>query len=1311
MGERIVMETKRICSICGKPLAASAPEGLCPECLLKAGLPTGEDIGSDTETGAARPRFVPPKPEELAALFPQLEILGLIGQGGMGAVYRARQKQLDRMVALKILPPDVGRSPSFSERFAREAKALAKLNHPGIVTLYEFGQVQNAVGARLWSQTQPQHVASTEGAESIGSAAAGAPHTAAPLYDFLMEFVDGMNLGQLLRAGKLAPKEALAIVPQICDALQYAHDRGIVHRDIKPENILLGCEGQVKVADFGIAKLAERGCPSRSGNANAKDSGKSEASLAGGSAAAKTAALPLLTAADKVLGTPQYMAPEQKEHPLEVDHRADIYSLGVVFYQMLTGELPAGKFEPPSHKVQVDVRIDEIVLRALEKNPELRYQQVSEVKTLVETLATSSSIGTLAAASPGIGESIIAGRFNALLALALIAGLLALLFWRSFVPRYVLFSNVDPLGIRMAECMRLPSGLLGLWDDLNSLGFNGGSFGESLSTLILWVLGPLGSSKFLAPVTLCILGMCAWFCFRRLRLAPFAALLGALGVALTSCFFSTACWGVAPMVLGIGMSYLAIGLVASAGRAAGTLERWASYALAGLAAGMGVVEAADVGAVFSLIVFAFVVFYSLVEDGPLPARVVRGVFRTLVVAGFAFFIAGQTFIGLINTQMNGGAGTGQDMQAKDQHWDWATQWSLPKTETLSLIAPGLFGYRMDTPDGGNYWGRIGSDPTIDRWRNNGRQGAQPPGLMRFSGGGYYLGMPVALVALWAGIQAFRKKDSVFTLPERKLLWFWSAVGIVCLLFAFGRFAPFYRLLYALPNFSTIRNPIKFLNLMIFSVSMIFAYGLNALWRQYLVSANSLPPDDRPRNWWSRASRFDRRWAIGCALALGLSLVAWIVYASFREPLERHIQMGGFDEQQAYLIAAFSIGHAGWFVLFFALAAGLLTLIIGRVFAGPRARWGVGLLGLLVVFDLGCANLPWIVHWDYRQKYATNDVIEFFREKPYEHRVAALRFPGPQQPSLLDTLYHIEWAQHHFLYYNIQSLDIVQQPRMPENLAAFETALRPQGSNTLFRMTRRWQLTNTRYLLGSASSLDTLNAELDPTLHRFRIARSFDIVPRGQNPTKLEDLTAVFNTNGQYAIFEFLGALPRAKIYSHWQVITNDQAALEQLGSASFDPEHTLLVDTALPADQATESADRNAAKGETVEFASYASKHIVLNTKADFASVLLLNDRFDPAWRVVVDGQPASLLRCNYIMRGVQLAPGAHTVEFTFQIPIGLPFARVEVERDTQLVEFVFKVPIGLPSYITRSAFGVGLVLIGVLAVAGRRKGASVSRK
>ena len=330
------MGTEQRCSTCGKALEANAPGGLCPECLIKVGLGSGVDPGEDTKTGAIRRGFVPPPVEILAPLFPQLEILELIGKGGMGAVYKARQRELDRIVALKILPPDVGQDAAFAERFTREARALAKLNHPGIVTLYEFGRANG-------------------------------------LYFFLMEYVDGVNLQRLLARGRVSAREALAIVPQICDALQYAHDQGIVHRDIKPENILLDRRGRVKVADFGLAKII--------GNQNEEKPAGGESALAS-SAPSDTS---------KVMGTPQYMSPEQIFAPGEVDHRTDIYALGVVFYQMLTGELPGRKIEPPSSKVRIDVRLDEIVLRALEAKPELRYQQASEVKTMVESISSSSS--------------------------------------------------------------------------------------------------------------------------------------------------------------------------------------------------------------------------------------------------------------------------------------------------------------------------------------------------------------------------------------------------------------------------------------------------------------------------------------------------------------------------------------------------------------------------------------------------------------------------------------------------------------------------------------------------------------------------------------------------------------------------------------------------------------------------------------------------------------------------------------------------------------------------------------------------------
>ena len=295
--------------------------------MLKAGLATQTEGPGGTGPQGTKVVHPPPSPAEIATLFPQLEILECLGRGGMGVVYKARQPRLNRFVALKILAREKEQDAQFAERFTREAQALARLNHPNIVTVHDFGEA----GGHCY---------------------------------LVMEFVDGLNLRQLLQARKMPSDQALTIVPKICEALQYAHEQGVVHRDIKPENILLDKSGRVKIADFGIAKML------------GDESGQQT-----------------LTGAKDAVGTPHYMAPEQIEKPLSVDHRADIYSLGVVFYEMLTGELPLGKFAPPSQKVHIDVRLDEVVLHALEKEPERRYQQASQVKTAVETIAATSPGG------------------------------------------------------------------------------------------------------------------------------------------------------------------------------------------------------------------------------------------------------------------------------------------------------------------------------------------------------------------------------------------------------------------------------------------------------------------------------------------------------------------------------------------------------------------------------------------------------------------------------------------------------------------------------------------------------------------------------------------------------------------------------------------------------------------------------------------------------------------------------------------------------------------------------------------------------
>lgn len=268
---------------------------------------------------------MPPSIEDLDAVLDQYEFLDILGQGGMGAVYQGRQKSMNRLVAIKILPKveDVDEL-RFSERFQREARAMAQMAHPNIVTVYDFGQTDDG---QLF---------------------------------FVMEYVDGTDLSHVIREGPLGQDRIFKWIEQICDALFYAHSKGVVHRDIKPANIMLTKEGNAKVADFGLAKLTGGGI---------------------------TDDLSRLTMTDVAMGTPDYVAPEALISGSEVDHRADIYALGVMIYEMLTGSVPRGAFLPPSKKAGVDVRFDEIVQKAMDPDPETRSQHVTDVsRSLSEIL-------------------------------------------------------------------------------------------------------------------------------------------------------------------------------------------------------------------------------------------------------------------------------------------------------------------------------------------------------------------------------------------------------------------------------------------------------------------------------------------------------------------------------------------------------------------------------------------------------------------------------------------------------------------------------------------------------------------------------------------------------------------------------------------------------------------------------------------------------------------------------------------------------------------------------------------------------------
>ncbi len=253
-------------------------------------------------------------------MLPHYEISHLIAAGGMGAVYAGMQNALDRPVAIKILPPDAARDGESIGRFRTEAKAMARLTHPHIPAVYDF------------------------------DVSAG--------YCYLvMEYIDGWNVHQLITQGELNPDLTYSLLSQVCDALHFAHQRGIVHGDIKPSNLLVSQEGTVKLADFGLAQLT-------------------------GSREDETFS---------PMGTPEYAAPELWQPGIVMDHRADLYSLGCVFYEMLTGAPPQGQFQLPAATLKLDSRVDSVIARCMQPKPDLRYQSAAEIKQAIDAIRQPAS--------------------------------------------------------------------------------------------------------------------------------------------------------------------------------------------------------------------------------------------------------------------------------------------------------------------------------------------------------------------------------------------------------------------------------------------------------------------------------------------------------------------------------------------------------------------------------------------------------------------------------------------------------------------------------------------------------------------------------------------------------------------------------------------------------------------------------------------------------------------------------------------------------------------------------------------------------
>ncbi len=834
------------------------------------------------------------------------------------------------------------------------------------------------------------------------------------------------------------------------------------------------------------------------------------------------------------------------------------------------------------------------------------------------------------------------------------SAVIGFLFRDSFRPGWAHFSNDGPLGSIMMRSLDMPAAIMdGIWYDLFWVGSYGGQFSSSPWAALFWFLGPVGFAKFYPLFAVLFLAMAAWVLFVEMKLPKMAAGVAAIAIALNSNIFSNVCWGLGTRAFCVGYFFIAIA----------ALWNWSGrwkllrVLLAGLSTGLAVVEGADNGAIFSIAVAAFVVFKALNDHGVSAKAFGQGAWRLGLVVVCAGWMAAQTLAGLISTGAVGGGGNQGKEMSPPQRWDWATQWSLPKMETLRVVVPGLFGYRMDTPGGGQYWGDVGRQPGYEQ---------HGQGFSRHSGAGEYAGVLAVLIAAFGVANGFRKKgEGPFADGEKRMIRFWVVLAVISVLLAWGRHAPFYQLVFALPYFSSIRNPMKFMHPFHAILGILMAFGLLALSRLYMANAVSTAGGavDKVQQWWKKANPFERRWTYGLGIALAAGVLGLLMFSASESSvvgnLNNDYSREGSDAGLARAAFSFAKMEILIALLITAISAAAILLIQAKVFAGERAKWAWIVLGILLVLDLSRANAPWIKHYNYEQKYQSNALLDFLRQNPWENRVQMPPFKVNEQYSMLQQFYQVEWLQHQFPYYNIQSLDVAQDPRPPADKVEFLSAL---GGGSA----RVWELTGTRYLFGLAAQdfVNVLNTQLDAGRSRIRAHTPFVLGQTGPGAP----ITLQTNATGPFALLEFTGALPRAKLYSKWEVLPDTTNALARLAAKDFDPTASVV----LASKPGIEPA---AGDPGTVKIDSYSPRRIVLSADSKTPAVLLLNDHFDPNWKATVDGQSVEILRANHLMRGIALKPGTHTVEFALK-------------------------PNSTPLYVTLSAQALGLILLGVLVFA-----------
>lgn len=763
------------------------------------------------------------------------------------------------------------------------------------------------------------------------------------------------------------------------------------------------------------------------------------------------------------------------------------------------------------------------------------------------------------------------------------------------------------------------SSFVGKWDrDSLGMGYGGEPF---LPTRVLGVfLEPMQyhvGTYMLDCLLLCLAAR--WYLSgKRVRGIP--AWLAAVAMGLSGYAFSLISAGHRGQ---FHMMPYAVFLLASIDRAIAR-RSMLYFVLAGLCLGFGMAGQPDVMALFAILAAVFSAF-RLVEECRrgssskerrrlLARTALGGVLTGLVFACVSLGVFGSLFRTALPHRETLRGNTPQ------QQWEYCTNWSMPPEEILEFVAPCVYG--IETQDkAGPYWGRLGR--AMD-W------GATGQGLVNLKQHTVYMGVLQLVFAVFAVAVAVRSRhfaaDDLNDGPTAPVLsrglsrgevFFWAGVFLLTVLLALGRYFPLYRLVFMVPYLNKIRCPVKWLHLAEVALAFLFAFGLTAFFsmlsRRGGVQANA---DTQQKA--TRAASSMLLWAAVMCGLIGILLfgVAGSV-PMFRGALIGYWGRLGLGGNSAVMLKTMvgALRHGG--TLFLIACAGFVIAIRYR-----ERRWCAPLLKGCLVVVVAC-DLALVA----RRYINTRDVRVFYDRNAVAERILADTEMGRVSDRLTTRgKFDPRWTS--LRNNGVDFLEPMQRevPLPPEYGKFFKTA----GKN----VARLWQITNTRYVLGPVDSLQGL---LDHSA--FAPVLFFDVIGGRLIPAQ--------QGRARNVLVRFAGALPRALVYHNWLKM-DEEKALSMLASPEWAPERTLLVSD----DVDSRPTQRPPSPAEIV---SYGRTRIEVKVELDQAGVLLVNDKYDPDWRVKIDGTPAEVLRCNYIMRGVEVPAGQHTVVFTYR-PFLIPF-------------------------------------------------------